>query len=55
MKLTETPVTPSPLKRRLLELDEQRKVQARGRGVRMVKFTLEGELIAFCVEGGKAL
>lgn len=54
-KLAEAPATPSPLKRRLLELAEQRKAQARGRGVKMVKFVLEGELVAFCVEGSHAL
>lgn len=51
----EIPTTPSPLKRRLAELTEQRKQQrsgaARGKGVRLTKFLVAGELVAFLVDG----
>ena len=49
------PTTPSPLKRRLQEMTEQRKHQrpahARVKGVRFTQFTVDGEVFAFCVEG----
>lgn len=51
----EIPTTPSPLKRRLAELTEQRKQQrsgaARGKGVRLTKFSVDGEIVAFSVMG----
>lgn len=46
---------PSPLKRRLLQLTEERKqqkpAQPRNKGVRLTKFLVDTELVAFCIDG----
>ena len=49
------PLTPSPLKRRLLEMTEQRKAQKQSnpriKGLKLTKLTVDGDVVAFSVEG----
>ena len=56
-KVDEAPATPSPIKRKLQELEGARKLKKRSstkaHGVKLTKYIADDDVVAFCVEGAR--